>query len=67
MRTDGRAEDKMRKVNLTLGFSKFAEGSCLMEAGDTMVLCNTSVEEDLCRRGNMLLTQMQRRCLGGLK
>ena len=45
MRTDGRAADEMRKVKATLGFSKFAEGSCLIEVGDTMVLCNASVEE----------------------
>lgn len=45
MRIDGRAADEMRKVKATLGFSKFAEGSCLIEVGDTMVLCNASVEE----------------------
>lgn len=45
MRVDGRANDEMRKVKATLGFSKFAEGSCLIEIGDTMVLCNASVEE----------------------
>lgn len=45
MRNDGRAADEMRKVKATLGFSKFAEGSCLIEIGDTMVLCNASVEE----------------------
>ena len=45
MRVDGRAADEMRKVKATLGFSKFAEGSCLIEVGDTMVLCNASVEE----------------------
>ncbi len=45
MRNDGRAADEMRKVKVTLGFSKFAEGSCLIELGDTMVLCNASVEE----------------------
>ncbi len=45
MRIDGRAQDEMREVKLTLGFSKFAEGSCLIEVGDTMVLCNASVEE----------------------
>lgn len=44
MRNDGRAADEMRKVKATLGFSKFAEGSCLIEIGDTMVLCNASVE-----------------------
>lgn len=45
MRVDGRALDEMRKVKATLGFSKFAEGSCLIEIGDTMVLCNASVED----------------------
>lgn len=45
MRNDGRAVDEMRKVKATLGFSKFAEGSCLIEIGDTMVLCNASVED----------------------
>ena len=45
MRVDGRALDEMRKVKATLGFSKFAEGSCLIEMGDTMVLCNASVED----------------------
>lgn len=45
MRYDGRAVDEMRKVKVTLGFSKFAEGSCLIEVGDTVVLCNASVEE----------------------
>lgn len=45
MRNDGRAADEMRKVKATLGFSKFAEGSCLIEIGDTMVLCNASVED----------------------
>ena len=45
MRADCRAADEMRKVKATLGFSKFAEGSCLIEIGDTMVLCNASVED----------------------
>lgn len=45
MRVDGRANDEMRKVKAALGFSKFAEGSCLIEIGDTMVLCNASVED----------------------
>ena len=44
MRNDGRAADEMRKVKATLGFTKFAEGSCLIEIGDTVVLCNASVE-----------------------
>ena len=44
MRNDGRAADEMRKVKATLGFTKFVEGSCLIEVGDTVVLCNASVE-----------------------
>ncbi len=45
MRIDGRTFDQLRPVKLTPGFSKFAEGSCLIEMGDTMVLCCASVEE----------------------
>ncbi len=45
MRQDGRMPDQLRKVTMELGFTKFAEGSCLIHAGDTVVLCNASVEE----------------------
>lgn len=45
MRVDGRAKDQLRPVTMELGFTKFAEGSVLIKAGDTMVLCNASVEE----------------------
>lgn len=45
MRHDGRAPDQLRPVSLELGFTKFAEGSCLIRVGDTVVLCNASVEE----------------------
>lgn len=45
MRTDGRRIDQLRPVKITTGFSKFAEGSCLIEMGNTIVLCNASVEE----------------------
>ena len=45
MRPSGRAVDQLRKVELTTGFSKHAEGSCLTKFGDTHVLCNASVEE----------------------
>ena len=44
MRIDGRAFDEIRGVKMTTGFTKFAEGSCLIEMGNTMVLCNASVE-----------------------
>lgn len=45
MRQDGRNLDQLRKVSFEVGFTKFAEGSCLVRAGDTVVLCNASVEE----------------------
>lgn len=44
-RVDGRAFDQLRPVKITTDFVKFAEGSCLIECGDTKVLCCASVEE----------------------
>lgn len=44
-RIDGRAADELRPVRLTTDFIKFAEGSCLVECGDTKVLCCASVED----------------------
>ena len=44
-RADGRAFDELRPVKITTDFIKFAEGSCLIECGDTKVLCCASVEE----------------------
>jgi ribonuclease PH len=35
----------LRPVSITTGFVKFAEGSVLIQCGDTMVLCNASVED----------------------
>ena len=45
MRPSGRKTDQMRKVSFERGFSKHAEGSCLVKFGDTHVLCTASVEE----------------------
>lgn len=44
MRIDGRKVNELRPVKMTVGFSRFAEGSCLIEMGNTIVLCNASVE-----------------------
>lgn len=44
-RPSGRAPDEMRAVTLERGFSKHAEGSCLIKFGDTHVLCTASLEE----------------------
>lgn len=44
-RIDGRSYDQLRPVKITPDFTKFAEGSCLIEIGSTVVLCNASVED----------------------
>ena len=44
-RTSGRAADALRPVTLTRRYTKHAEGSVLVEFGDTKVLCTASVEE----------------------
>ncbi|HOX10130.1 MAG TPA: ribonuclease PH [Candidatus Omnitrophota bacterium] len=44
-RADGRGAEILRKVNITRGYLKYAEGSCLIELGDTKVLCSASVDE----------------------
>lgn len=44
-RADGRNYNELRPVEITTGFSRFAEGSVLIRCGDTVVLCNASVEE----------------------
>jgi len=44
-REDGRANDEIRPVAITRGYIKYAEGSCLIEIGDTRVICTASVEE----------------------
>jgi len=45
IRIDGRKVDQLRPVKITPNFTKFAEGSCLIEMGNTVVLCNASVED----------------------
>ncbi len=45
MRPSGRAFDQLRNVVLEPGFSKYAEGSCLVRFGETHVLCTASVDE----------------------
>lgn len=45
VRPSGRQPDALRPVALEMGFSKHAEGSCLVRFGDTHVLCTASVEE----------------------
>ena len=49
MRPSGRAPQQMRAVRLQRRYTKHAEGSVLVEFGDTKVLCNASVEEQVPR------------------
>jgi len=44
-RPSTRALDEMRTIEMIPGFSKHAEGSCLIKCGETHVLCTASVEE----------------------
>jgi len=45
LRHDGRAFDSLRDVRFTRGFTRYAEGSVLVEFGHTRVLCTASIEE----------------------
>jgi len=45
MRPDGRKPDELRPIIITPDFSKYAEGSVLIAAGETQVICTASVEE----------------------
>ncbi len=45
VRFDGRAIDQLRSVQITPGFLKHAEGSALIELGETKVICAVSVED----------------------
>ncbi len=44
MRSDGRKPDKLRPVTITRRYIKRAEGSVLIEVGDTRVVCTASIE-----------------------
>ncbi len=44
-RIDGRKPDELRQMKITRNFNKYAEGSALIEAGDTKVICTASIEE----------------------
>jgi ribonuclease PH len=46
-RSDNRAPDQMRPVNIIPEFVSTAEGSCLIEVGNTRVICTASVEESV--------------------
>jgi len=45
MRFDGRNNDELRPIKITRDYIKYAEGSTLIEMGDTKVICTATVEE----------------------
>jgi ribonuclease PH len=49
MRPSGRDVAQLREIKLTCGYTKHAEGSVLIEFGETKVLCNASVDKSVPR------------------
>ncbi|HEY0707942.1 MAG TPA: ribonuclease PH [Polyangia bacterium] len=47
MRRDGRSPDQLRPVTMTPDYTRWAEGSVLIECGETKVICTASVENKL--------------------
>ncbi|NMB46837.1 MAG: ribonuclease PH [Firmicutes bacterium] len=45
VRVDGRKPGELREVKITRDFTKYAEGSVLIEVGDTKVICTASIED----------------------
>lgn len=45
MRPSGRELNQMRAVSIETGFTRHAEGSCLIKVGDTHVLCTATIED----------------------
>jgi ribonuclease PH len=46
-RSDNRAPDQMRPVNIITDFISTAEGSCLIELGNTRVICTATIEDSV--------------------
>lgn len=46
-RNDGRTNDQLRPIKVTTDYIKYAQGSCLIEFGDTKVICTACVEESV--------------------
>ncbi|MEL7290537.1 MAG: ribonuclease PH [Pseudomonadota bacterium] len=49
MRPNDRAADQIRPIKITRNYTAYAEGSVLVEFGNTKVLCNATVEENVPR------------------
>ena len=48
-RASGRQNGELREISITRGYTKYAEGSVLVEFGDTKVLCNATIEDSVPR------------------
>ena len=46
-REDGRSPDQLRRLSITRKYLKYAQGSCLIEMGNTKVICAASVERNV--------------------
>jgi ribonuclease PH len=49
MRPSGRSPDQLREISLTRHYTKHAEGSVLVEFGDTKVICTATIEDGVPR------------------
>ena len=47
MRPSGRAADQLRNISLEPNFAKYAEGSCLVQFGNTHVICTASLDDQV--------------------
>ena len=47
MRPSGRTPDQMRPLSFEPGFTRYAEGACLVSFGETRVLCTASIETNI--------------------
>ncbi|UCG34963.1 MAG: ribonuclease PH [Candidatus Omnitrophota bacterium] len=46
-RVDGRKDDQLRPIKIERGFMRNAEGSCLIEVGNTKVICTATVDKNV--------------------
>ena len=44
-RIDGRRSNELRKLRIKKGYLKYADGSCLIECGNTKVICSATLED----------------------
>ena len=47
MRTNGRARDAVRPIKIQRGCSRYAEGSALIEMGNTRVICTATLDRSV--------------------